>query len=212
MLIIGNANGDTEGYLDVIKQSKEFHSILLGGAGMKMGYDYLLDYPLDALHHSILLSYNDYYPYKDHVPFTLPDWGILEYGNKKIGFIRGAKHPISTCNRVMSSPRQEEEDYGDLCFPTQEQLNEYHFMYINEVFAREEVKILLTTDIPQSLYEQITGKIRSTHTRRQLDNVLFNLTPHTWIFNYNISLNTKMFDTNFIGLSSLQTKTILPYE
>jgi hypothetical protein len=211
MLIVGSANGDAKGYLETIKSSRSYHSVLLGNAGLKRNYDFLLDYPLDALHHHILMGSEDYYPYKDYAPFVLPDFGIIEYGNKKIGFIRGEKHKDDDCNRVIYNPLQEEEDYSDLCFPTQEQLTEYHFMHITSLFLKEGVKIILTVDIPQSLYEQTTGLWRSTHTRRQLDNILFDVQPSLWIFNNNDSLNIEG-KTKFIGLSPLQTTVIKPYE
>lgn len=207
MTIIGDVNGKVSEYLKIIKSLKGSPSIQLGNFGLKKSYDQVLDYPLDVLSHNILMSHNDFYPYVDHT-ISMGDYNMDEYEGLLYGYIRGSEHvAIKTCNRVFPGQNIElYEDYCDLCFPVQEQLNDWDFMRIIDSFPKRNPKILLSSEVPQSIFEQLFEEVRSNNTRRNLEDLWQTWQPNTWVFsNYGKSVRQTINGTNFVGLSELET-------
>lgn len=200
MTIVGRCDGDVVEYLNLI-QRLEDDTIQLGNFGLKRAYDSVLDYPLDVRCHNVLMSYNDYYPYVNY-PISMGDYGFLG----DVGYIRGAEHPrTTTCNRVFPG-NNHFEDYSDLCFPVEEQLNDWDFMRILEGFPARKPKILLSGEIPQVIYEQFTSDRRSSNTRRNMDRLWDIWKPEKWITsNYNLSETRVVDGVEFIFLGKLET-------
>ena len=209
MLIIGDVRNRVGEYLDCVNSSKEVRSVQLGNFGLKNSYDKVLDSNLDTCSHNILLSSYDYYPYAQYQPLILDDFGFFKEGENTFGYIRGSESKnLKRCYRTeVVDPM--EEDYCDLCFPTDEQLNYWHFVRILDQFPANNPKILLTSELPQTIYEQLFDDPRSTHTRRNLDTLWYTWQPEIWVFsNYNTAIIKQVDKTKFIGLADLQTTTL----
>ena len=190
VLLIGDVHGNVDAYWKILQQNKCDFSLQAGDFGFQKHHDWHLS-NIDNAKHLIIFGNHDYWPYINekhscgyftHIP------------NQNIMTIAGA-YSIDQHHRILGRDYFKEEE---MSFRMQNELIDYYTLV--------KPSIIVSHECPQSVRYNCFGIEQSSNTSRLLDALFHIHKPKLWIFgHHHKSLNTVLYDVNFICLNSLET-------
>lgn len=166
--LIGDVHGKIPQYLNLIKDCDK--SIQLGD----MGFDYSLLTNIDESNHKVLLGNHD--NYNCIPPHSLGDYGVVEYGNIQIFFIRGG-NSIDKKYRTLGVDWFAEEELSYT--QSTECLNLYSQV-------KDSINVIISHECPLSVIKYVGAfsNIQPSSTAYLLQSILDEKPPKMWFFGH----------------------------